>query len=372
LKSKKLHIVSFDVPFPPNYGGVIDVYYKCKSLHALGFKIHLHCYQYGRAESSKLLHYCEEVKYYKRRKIQNPLTATLPYIVSSRSDKALLANLLKDNAPILFEGLHSTYLLNTANIDPKRCYVRTHNIEHEYYKKLADVERNPFKRLFFNKESQRLANYELVLKKAKMVFSISKPDKNHFEKVNPNTKFISAFHESQNIESLTGIGQYVLYHGNLAVGENNHAACYLAENVFTKVNFPCIIAGNNPSSKLKSICKRNGVRLIDNKSNKEIVDLIKNAQINVLVTFQKTGIKLKLLNALFKGRHCLVNDAMVEDTGLESLCHMANIAEDLAKSIEALKSTPFEMNEITKRQEILGTSFDNMHNAKLLEAYIFG
>ena len=35
----KLHIVSFDVPFPPNYGGVIDVYYKCKHLHQLGIEI---------------------------------------------------------------------------------------------------------------------------------------------------------------------------------------------------------------------------------------------------------------------------------------------------------------------------------------------
>ena len=28
----KLHVVSFQVPFPPDYGGVIDVYYKLKAL----------------------------------------------------------------------------------------------------------------------------------------------------------------------------------------------------------------------------------------------------------------------------------------------------------------------------------------------------
>jgi len=376
LKSKKLHIVSFDVPFPPNYGGVIDVYYKCKSLHALGFEINLHCYQYGREPAEKLLSYCKTVNYYKRNKIINPAllygASALPYIVSTRADKRLLENLLKDDAPILFEGLHSTYLLNEPSIDNNRCYVRTHNIEHEYYKKLADVERNPFKRLFFNKESQRLAQYEQVLKKAKMVFSISQPDKIHFEKVNPNTALVSAFHESATIESLEGVGNYALYHGNLAVGENNHAACYLAENVFPKVDFPCMIAGNNPSNKLISLCKKNNIQLVDNKSNKEIIDLIKNAQINVLVTFQKTGIKLKLLNALFKGRHCIVNEAMVDATGLETLCHISNIAEDLAKSIEQLKNTPFTQSEIEKRQHILGTTFDNLHNATLIDGYIFG
>ena len=32
FKDKEVHIVSFDVPYPPNYGGVIDVFYKIKTL----------------------------------------------------------------------------------------------------------------------------------------------------------------------------------------------------------------------------------------------------------------------------------------------------------------------------------------------------
>ena len=30
--SKKIHVISFQVPYPPNYGGAIDVYYKLQSL----------------------------------------------------------------------------------------------------------------------------------------------------------------------------------------------------------------------------------------------------------------------------------------------------------------------------------------------------
>ena len=40
--------------------------------------------------------------------------------------------------------------------------------------------------------------------------------------------------------------------------------------------------------------------------------LIQDAHIHVLPSFQQTGLKLKLLNALFKGRHCIVNDAEIE------------------------------------------------------------
>ena len=35
---KYLNIVSFNIPYPANYGGVIDVYYKLEALRACGVK----------------------------------------------------------------------------------------------------------------------------------------------------------------------------------------------------------------------------------------------------------------------------------------------------------------------------------------------
>ena len=42
-----LHIVSFDIPYPANYGGVIVIFNQIKALHAAGVKVILHCFQYG-------------------------------------------------------------------------------------------------------------------------------------------------------------------------------------------------------------------------------------------------------------------------------------------------------------------------------------
>ena len=42
---KELHVVAFDVPYPANYGGVIDIFYKVQALSEAGVKVHLHCYQ---------------------------------------------------------------------------------------------------------------------------------------------------------------------------------------------------------------------------------------------------------------------------------------------------------------------------------------
>ena len=63
---KHLHIVSFDIPYPANYGGVIDVFFRIKELHKRGVKIHLHCFEYGREHSDYLESFCYSVNYYKR------------------------------------------------------------------------------------------------------------------------------------------------------------------------------------------------------------------------------------------------------------------------------------------------------------------
>ena len=99
-----LHIVCLDVPYPPDYGGVFDLFYKIKTLYELGIKIRLHCFDYGRGEQPELNKYCEEVIYYNRVKGLLQLPVSLPYMVTSRANKSLLKNLLKDDHPVLLEG----------------------------------------------------------------------------------------------------------------------------------------------------------------------------------------------------------------------------------------------------------------------------
>jgi len=128
-----LHIVSFDVPYPANYGGVIDVFYKAKALTEHGVKVHLHCFEYGRKKSPELENLFYEVHYYKRDISKKHLFKSNPYIIETRISEKLVRNLLKDNYPILLEGLHTTGLLFDKRLKFRKRIVRTHNIEHEYY-----------------------------------------------------------------------------------------------------------------------------------------------------------------------------------------------------------------------------------------------
>ena len=101
---KYLNIVSFNIPYPANYGGVIDVYYKLEALRACGVKLILHCFEYERPHAPELESICDKVFYYKRRTGVIANLTWLPYNVYSRKDHRLIENLLQNDYPILFAG----------------------------------------------------------------------------------------------------------------------------------------------------------------------------------------------------------------------------------------------------------------------------
>ncbi|MBP6334002.1 MAG: glycosyltransferase [Bacteroidia bacterium] len=363
-----MHIVSFDIPFPPDYGGVIDVYYKLKALHAEGIKIILHCFAYGRSPSDELEKFCERVYYYPRHTTKSLLFNTLPYIVLSRESESLKANLLEDDSPILMEGLHSTFLLSSPELSDRNKIVRTHNVEHDYYENLARVERNIFKKYYFYNEAGKLKKYESVLKKANAIAAIAPNDVDYYSNLFSTVSYLPAFHPFDDVSIAPGKSDFAFYHGNLSVGENNEAALFLVNSVFTNAKHKLIIAGSKPSAELiKAVRSNPAVKLLSDQTPGQIYDLVKNAQCNILPTFQSTGIKLKLLAALFTGRTCIVNTPMVQGTGLSDLCIIADTADQMIQKLdEVMIKEECNENELATRKSILGKDFSNKANAQKL------
>ncbi len=371
-KSKHVHLISFDIPCPANYGGVIDVFYKVQALYNEGVQVHLHCYEYGRKHSEKLELLCAEVHYYPRKVGRSNLFKRRPYIVVSRNSNELIDRLNQDDYPIIFEGVHCCYYLAHPDLADRTRILRSHNIEHEYYLNLVEAESNLFKRLYFQNEATKLERFEEELEHATAVAAISAPDAEYFSRRFPNMEVahVSAFHAHQAVESLEGRGSYVLYHGNLGVSENHRAAMFLIDEVFNDLKIPFVIAGSDAQPELKAAVEQHDhIRLENDVPTERIEDLIRNAHINVLPTFQATGIKLKLLSALYLGRHCVVNTPMVEGTGLEELCHVAQDCGDFSKLIRDLMQEPSQQD--TMRAEVLERNFSNRSTLRSLWPLLF-
>lgn len=366
---RHLHIVSLAIPWPTNYGGVIDIFHKVRMLHQLGVKVHLHCWQYGRKPAPELEQYCEEVRYYPRLRLRNPYLGRLPYIVKTRRSRLLEECLLKDQQPILFEGLHTCYPLLNPEIQRKRTVVRAHNVEHDYYRYLGHQERNLLKQLYFSKEAERLKQWEQVLEKASAVAAISLNDQEHFQRKYGHSHYVPVFHGNEQVAQLAGRGRFCLYHGNLSVPENREAALYLIREVWQALDLPLLVAGMNPGRELaQAAASHPQVELVANPSAGELEQLIREAQVHVLPTFQSTGIKLKLLNVLYNGRHCVVNSSMVTGTGLEPLVQVANTSGEMRKMVEQQWEMPFINQE---RQPLLKAHFDMEMSAQGLLKLLF-
>jgi glycosyltransferase involved in cell wall biosynthesis len=364
-----LHIVCLDVPYPVDYGGVFDLFHKIRLLSQAGVKIHLHCFEYGRGPQPALDEYCVEVHYYSRHQGHKGFSHRLPYIVCSRSNPQLLDRLLQDDYPILLEGIHCTYLLNDDRFNGRRIFLRLHNVEYRYYRELYRSERSLLKKLYYLHESILLRGYERRIARKVKILAVSEKDSELYKREFGVTdiEVLPVFLPFDQVQTKEGTGCFCLYHGNLSVAENEKAVTWLLKNVFGSMEIPFIISGRNPSARLtRRIYQYPHTCLIPNPTENELQDLISKAQVNILPSYNCTGIKLKLLNALFNGRHCIVNPGAVEGSGLQATCHIADCAGEIRDLVGQLSVQPFTPEEIAQRKKILGTLFDQDHNLRKL------
>lgn len=374
MSDKHLHIISFDVPWPADYGGAIDVFYQIKALSKAGVKIHLHCFTYGREPAQELDALCETVDYYPRKIGWRSNLSRTPYIINSRRCNKLVINLIKDDYPILCQGMHTSGILLDSRLKDRSIAYRAANVEQYYYQALYKKEQNRKKMFFFMMEAYRLKKWEHNLSRASVIFTISLADEAYYKKRFPNSNVVNifGFFEDSSFEIQEGRGDYILYHGNLSVNENIVAAKYILDEIVTEVFLPVIFAGKNPSNELTDqIEKTPNATLVPNPPHDQMQRLIQQAQINLLVTFQPTGLKLKLLNALYNGRFCIANKEMIYGSGLEALVEEANTSQELITKIEEFKELEFIPADIQTRKEFLAQLYAVDQRLELMLTNLF-
>jgi hypothetical protein len=369
---KQLHIISHDIPYPANYGGVIDIFEKIKCLHADGVKITLHCFYKGALlKQDELNKYCEEVYYYNRSGFL-ALFSALPFIVASRQSDLLLQRLNENDAPIFFEGVHSCFYLNHRSIASRKKIVRLFNVENLYYQKLAENENSFFKRQYFNWEANKLSNFETALTNDAIYLGLSEQDEDFYK--NQLKKklvyFLPAFLPYNNLNAKIGKGNYLLYHGNLSVNENEKAALWLLQIIGNQ--YELVIAGKNPSKYLQAAAaKLSNCKIIDTPTDEVLQQLIENAHIHLLPSFNNTGVKLKLLNALFNGRFCITNSAGVSGSGLNALCEIADTPNDFLLKIKEIMPKEFSKADIEQRSNTLANLYNNKKSLEFLQNLLY-
>ena len=363
----QLNIICFDVPCPADYGGAIEEFYKIKALYQLGVKIHLHCFVYGdRNEQNELDKYCEKVYYYKRERSIKDIFSNLPFIVKSRMKDDLLANLLSNDYPILFDATHTTGFLSHPKLKDRKKIVRLHNIEWIYYRILLSQAVSLKEKIFFYQEYKKLKEYDKQLIHADVLSCLSQTDYEYYQEkfTDKKVSLDYVFHENNNINSIPGKGDYILYHGNLSLSDNYNLIIQLLSNDLKNCTYKIILAGKNPHTTLQQFVKgKNNIELISNPTDEILNGLMKEAHICLAMAANPSGVKLKLINSLFNARFVISNEAALTGSGLDSLVYIAE-ENDLPDLINKLMLKEFKQEEIDERNSLLSDKYNNLNNAR--------
>jgi hypothetical protein len=363
--SQCLHIISHTIPYPPHTGAVMDTFYTIKTLYELGLQIQLHCYIYDAEPSDELAKYCQTVTYYRRTK---RLSIHLPFIVSSRINSTLKKNLLKDDYPILCEGIHTSFFVGDKAFKNREILIRALTIEQQYYHSLYKMATSLFKKIYFLIESILIKKYEQkMLQQNITIACIGKSDQIffHSNKNKAIIEYLPGFLSVDEVTSQLGKGSYCLFQGDLSVEENIFSVNWLLTHIFKDSLHQLIIAGKNPS-KLLQRKATDSISIIANPDHKKMESLLANAQVILIPTFTTTGLKIKVVQSLYKGRHCLGNQNA--GLGFESSTLLVSADQPLQfkEKLDMLMNLEFTAEDIASRASLLHKEFDKITNANRL------
>jgi hypothetical protein len=284
-------------------------------------------------------------------------------------NKELLHRLKKDQYPILFEGIHTTWYLEDTDIRNRFTMARMHNIEHEYYRGLMEHS-GLFHRLFFWLESIKLKRYESIIRFATCVLAIKPSDAEHFNRINTKTLVVQA---SMPLASLNGeiekTEPFALFHGNLSVAENEQAAKWLINVLISQLteDFPLIIAGKNPSEDLQKRADGKKVKIVENPDEEEMNRLISSAHIHTLFSEVDSGTKLKFLSSLSANGHVLVNSCISGDVIENEHFYLVDNPESYQATYKTLIAKEMKVEDIRKRRNWLESEFGTNNGISVIK-----
>jgi glycosyltransferase involved in cell wall biosynthesis len=274
--------------------------------------------------------------------------------------------------------LHTTGSLLDKRIRNLITYYRHSNIEHRYYQGLARDEKNILKKIYFYAEAMKLYFYEKTIRYTRGIFAVHENDADYFRKnYSVPVYFIPSFHPFGKLKIKEGKGEYVLFHGNFTVNENIRVAEWILKHLAADLpEIPFVFAGKEPSPEFIEECmKYANVTVESNPANAEMENLISDAHINLVFSFNPEGLKLKMLYSLYLGRFVLISvgllgtNTVICDAGV----YAVNVSEPsiIIKKIKYLFDECFTSDMLLSREKFVEKWSNEKSGRNLLEGMGF-
>ena len=118
---------------------------------------------------------------------------------------------------------------------------------------------------------------------------------------------------------------------------------------------------------LEKIEVAKNLKFISLENQEQLDDLLQRAHMNIFWSNNASGIKIKLLNALYNGRFCLVNKPVVDGSGLEDLCEVVNDEKSMVYKAIQLMDIEFSDEQYLNRKEKMAPYDKELNTKRLLD-----
>jgi hypothetical protein len=225
-----------------------------------------------------------------------------------------------------------------------RIYLDTHNAEREWFENISQSTRNPLIRLACRVSIAHAERTIRALPTTVTLVHVSARDKVYYHALAPQCAHRIVQNGCRLRPPVTGArvpGRPRLYFlGSLAVQMNREALEYFAANFWPSLRDSCdfTVFGSNPSAAVSRLCRQHGWPLWVNLPDGELDPLVA-VQDALVMPFDRTaGSKLKLVDALGRGKQVLTTPAPVRDLPAPpSTVLTGETGEDWRRMVAALR-----------------------------------
>lgn len=256
-------------------------------------------------------------------------------------------------------------------VNNKKIIVRVHNVEYDYSK--ADFHSNKTLNKYIVHLLSR-KNEKYMLKKASNVVVLTSNDKERIEElynIDPQKMSIipvSVGHIDVKSKCRENMAKTkILVTGSLWFGPNAEGIYWLIDNVLSNLSekFEVIVAGHNPSEKMKIKCKEQDIKLIE--SPETMAPIFSETDIVAVPIFDGAGMKVKIAEAMSYGKFVISTSygLVGYEKSNEGIFAYADTPEEFIKAFEW-----YEEMEYAEKQRLKKKILSEYQSKYSLEASI--
>jgi glycosyltransferase involved in cell wall biosynthesis len=376
-KSKRMGrvlIVAHDFPFPPNYGGRVDMWSRIKLLHRMGVQVDVVASLKdlpSEQQAQEVQRYVRSLTLVKRDMGLMKLLSREPF--SARSRRSLRNIPLSESySAVILESEHVAAILQNPTLRADKRILRLHNDEAHYYRELSGSSRELWRKAFYRIEGFKFRSYSpRAMQQCDLFWFASDFERQeHCVKypVSATKAFFVPLHvERSSMKRHKLSGHRVFFAGKLGFANNSRGVEWYIDQVHPRLadidGYELMVAGNTEGESLdplrKAIAGHPNISLYESPS--ELQPYYEMASVFINPVFHGAGVKLKTIDAIRAGLPVVSTFSGIQGTPLLDGKHVlvADNPEAFAGSIRRLFSDRgYAENLVSEAQAFVGHEYD--------------